>query len=184
MKSIDTPIAGLKIIEPAVWEDERGYFMESWRGSFMKELGYTEPFVQDNESASTYGVLRGLHYQVPPFAQSKLVRVLIGKVLDVVVDIRPASDTYGEHFSIELSGENKRQLLVPRGLAHGYVVLSPEATFVYKCDQYYSRDHEGGLRFDDPRLAIDWKVPSSQLLVSDKDLKQPLLGEHRSGAWT
>lgn len=178
MKIIDTPIADLKIFEPAVWEDERGYFMESFRAEFL-----ASDFIQDNESSSTYGVLRGLHYQVHPHAQSKLVRVVQGEVLDVVVDIRPKSATYGKYFSIRLSADNKRQLLVPAGFAHGYVVLSETAIFLYKCDAYYSREHEGGIRFDDQTIGIDWQIPRKDMVISAKDQKLPPLGQHRNGPW-
>ena len=176
-----TPIAGLLVFEPRVFHDDRGYFYESYNRRTWEEAGVHLDFVQDNQARSTRGVLRGLHYQVGEMAQSKLVRVTEGEVLDVVVDLRPGSDTYGQWYSIRLSAENKRQLLVPRGFAHGYVVLSDTAEFQYKCDNYYSKPHEGGIRYDDPVLGIDWEFDLSQVLVSEKDLLLPGFGEHRAG---
>lgn len=174
-----TPIPGLLVIKPRVFADNRGYFFESFneRAFQQHHLHYT--FVQDNESKSGYGVLRGLHYQVDPFAQTKLVRVTSGEVLDVAVDLRPDSATYGHHFSIRLSGENKFQFLVPKGFAHGYVVLSETAIFNYKCDQFYSKEHEGGIRYDDAKLNIDWILPSEAIQLSDKDKIHPSFGQHR-----
>jgi len=177
MKITKTNLAGLLIIEPAVYEDERGYFMESFSRSALKQYCDIN-FIQDNEAYSQRGVLRGLHYQIPPIAQSKLVRVAIGSVLDVVVDIRPESETYGQSFSIVLSGENKKQLLVPRGFAHGYVVLSEHAYFLYKVDNVYSKEHEAGIKYDDEALGIDWIIPNDQLIISDKDQVQPLFSQH------
>ena len=174
-----TPIADLLVFEPRVFPDDRGYFYESYNRRTWEEAGVHLDFVQDNQARSTRGVLRGLHYQVGEMAQSKLVRVTEGEVLDVVVDLRPDSATYGQWYSIRLSAENKRQLLVPRGFAHGYVVLSDTAEFQYKCDNYYSKAHEGGLRYDDPALGIDWQFDLSKVLVSEKDLVLPGLGEHR-----
>lgn len=173
-----TPIAGLLVFEPRVFHDDRGYFYESYNRRTWEEAGVHLDFVQDNQARSTRGVLRGLHYQVGEAAQSKLVRVTEGEVLDVAVDLRPGSATYGQWYSIRLSAENKRQLLVPRGFAHGYVVLSDTAEFQYKCDNYYSKAHEGGIRYDDPALGIDWGFDLSQVLVSEKDLVLPGLGEH------
>lgn len=174
-----TPISGLIVFEPRVFIDERGYFFESYNLQTWQQAGITEPFVQDNQARSTRGVLRGLHYQAGEHAQAKLVRVVEGEVLDVAVDLRADSPTYGEWFSIVLSAENKRQLYVPRGFAHGYLVLSDTAEFVYKCDNFYNKDAEGGLRYDDPTLNIDWDFDLSQVVVSGKDLELPFLGEHR-----
>jgi len=171
MKVIDTTIEGVKIIEPKVFGDERGYFFEAWSKAKFAEAGIDVEFVQDNESFSTYGVLRGLHYQAPPYTQAKLVRVIAGTVLDVVVDIRKGSPTFGTSFSVELSGENKRQLFMPRGIAHGFAVLSAKVTFAYKCDNIYAPSHERTIRFDDPALAIDWQVPPENYLLSEKDRK-------------
>ena len=175
MKIISTEIEDVKIFEPKVFGDERGYFMENYSEQFFNEGVREVKFVQDNESMSSYGVLRGLHYQMSPFAQSKLVRVIQGKVLDVVVDIRKGSPTFGKHVSVELSGENKRQIFVPRGFAHGFVVLSEFVTFVYKCDNYYAPAHQYGIRFDDPSLNIDWEIAHDKLLIAPKDVKAPLL---------
>ncbi len=170
---------GLLLYEPRIFHDERGYFFESFNARVWEEVGITQPFVQDNQARSTRGVLRGLHYQVGEYAQAKLVRVLEGTVLDVVVDLRPNSPTFGKYEAFELSAENKRQLYVPRGFAHGYVVLSATAEFFYKCDNFYAKHAEGGLRFDDPHLAIDWGMDTKDLLVSEKDAVLPFLGEHR-----
>lgn len=172
-------IDGVYILEPTVHADSRGYFMESYNKALLSAAGIDMDFVQDNEAYSTYGVLRGLHYQTGDNAQAKLVRVVSGEVLDVIVDIRTNSSTYGKHYSIRLSGENKKQMLVPKGMAHGYVVLSETAIFAYKCDQLYAREAEGGIRYNDPQLGIDWIVPSTELIVSDKDLQQPTLGDHK-----
>jgi dTDP-4-dehydrorhamnose 3,5-epimerase len=169
MKVIDTPIEGVKVIEPEVFGDARGYFFEAWNKAKFAEAGIDADFVQDNESFSTYGVLRGLHYQAPPYTQAKLVRVIAGTVLDVVVDIRKGSPTFGTSFSVELSGENKRQLFMPRGMAHGFAVLSAKATFTYKCDNLYVPSHERTIQFDDPALAIDWQIPPENYLLSEKD---------------
>lgn len=168
-----TSIANLMILQARVFGDERGYFFESYNKKQFADLGLHYDFVQDNQARSTYGVLRGLHFQKGDYAQTKLVRVTEGKVLDVVVDLRPQSVTYGEVFSIILSAENKKQLLVPRGFAHGYVVLSETAIFQYKCDNYYAKNHEGGIIYNDPTLNIDWQVPAQDLVVSEKDLKLP-----------
>lgn len=173
-----TPIKGLLLFEPRVFHDERGYFFESYNQQTWSEAGAHSVFVQDNEAHSTYGVLRGLHYQTGEAAQAKLVRVVAGEVLDVAVDLRPGSETYGQWYSVRLSAENKRQLLVPRGFAHGYVVLSESAEFVYKCDNFYSKAHEGGLRYDDPTLNIDWEIDLKKVIVSDKDKALPLFGAH------
>ena len=170
MKISDTPIPGLKIIEPAVFADARGYFFESYNFRSLKAAGISCWFVQDNESCSSRGVVRGLHYQLAPFAQSKLVRVVFGTVYDVAVDLRKGSPTFGKWFGIELSGENKRQFFIPQGFAHGFSVLSETAVFAYKCDQFYNQAAERSIRFDDPQLAIDWQLPASEVKVSEKDL--------------
>jgi dTDP-4-dehydrorhamnose 3,5-epimerase len=178
MPFLETGIPDLKIFEPKVWGDARGYFYESYNYDLFRQGGITNFFVQDNQSRSSYGVLRGLHYQVGAFAQAKLVRVIEGAVLDVVVDIREGSPTYGQHFTIELSAENKRQLFVPRGFAHGFVVITDNAEFAYKCDNFYSKDHEQGIAFNDPTLKIDWKIDLSKALLSEKDQVNPRFGEH------
>ena len=171
MKVIDTAIEGVKVIEPEVFGDARGYFFEVWNRAKFAEAGIEVDFVQDNESFSTYGVLRGLHYQMPPYTQAKLVRVISGTVLDVVVDIRKGSPTFGKNVGVELSGENKRQLFAPRGMAHGFAVLSATATFAYKCDNIYAPSHERSIRFNDPDLAVNWQIPPENYLLSDKDRK-------------
>lgn len=179
MNFIPTPIKGLIICEPKVWGDDRGYFYEAYNENVFNEGGIIAKFVQDNQAFSTQGILRGLHYQVGEFAQAKLVRVLQGEVLDVVVDIRKGSATYGQSFSVRLSGENKRQLFIPRGFAHGYVVLSETAEFAYKCDNFYSKAHEGGLRYNDPALKIDWQFDLAKVQVAERDATFPDIGEHR-----
>lgn len=181
MPFVDTPIPGLKVFKPKVWEDTRGYFFEAFNQRTFEEAGITGHFVQDNQARSTYGVLRGLHYQAGPFAQAKLVRVLQGEVLDVAADLREGSPTYGQWYSIRLSEENKWQLYVPRGFAHGYVVLSETAEFFYKCDNFYSKEHEGGIIFNDPVLNIDWEIGPDEVLLSDKDRLLPRFGSHRRG---
>ena len=173
MPFIETPIPGLIVFEPKIHFDDRGYFFESYNERTWADAGVNTHFVQDNQARSTIGVLRGLHYQTGEMAQAKLVRVIEGEVLDVVVDVRPDSPTYGEWYSIRLSSDNKRQMFVPRGFAHGYVVLSDTAEFAYKCDNFYSKEHEAGIRFDDPGLAIDWEFDMEQVVVSDKDLILP-----------
>ncbi len=175
MPFLPTPIEGLLIFEPRVFADDRGYFFESYNQRAWEEAGLNVHFIQDNQARSTRGVLRGLHFQTGEYAQAKLVRVTEGEVLDVAVDLRDGSATYGQWYSIRLSAENKRQLFVPRGFAHGYLVLSETAEFVYKCDNFYAKAHEGGLRFDDPGLRIDWEFPLSEVLVSEKDLLLPYL---------
>lgn len=175
MNVISTNIVDVKILEPRVFEDSRGYFFESFSQKLFNEKVSDTIFVQDNESRSTYGVLRGLHFQMPPMAQAKLVRVVEGAVLDVAVDIRRDSATYGQYVSVELSAENKRQLFIPRGFAHGFVVLSPTVIFQYKCDNYYSPAHEGGIAWNDPDLNIDWQVPAEDVVLSEKDMKNSLL---------
>ena len=177
MKFIPTEIPDVIIIEPKVFGDDRGYFMESFRQDiFDKEIPGIA-FVQDNESLSVHGVLRGLHYQLPPYAQSKLVRVVKGKVLDVAVDIRKNSPTFGKHVSVELSEQNKRQLFVPRGFAHGFLVMSEQAIFQYKVDNLYSKEHDRGIAFDDPAIGIDWILSKDKLVLSDKDKSNPALEE-------
>ncbi len=173
MAFIQTEFPGLIIFEPAVWEDERGYFFESYNHQLFEKAGLSYQFVQDNESRSSFGVLRGLHYQLAPYAQAKLVRVLEGEVLDVVVDLRKGSPTYGKSFSITLSGENKKQLMIPRGFAHGFIVKSPQAVFFYKCDNYYSKEHETGIIYNDKSLNIDWELKEEELIISPKDKVLP-----------
>ncbi len=180
MAFIETSIKGLVIYDPKVFSDDRGYFMESYNKQFFdSNSNISCNFVQDNESYSSYGTLRGLHYQSGEHCQAKLVRVIEGLVLDVAVDIRTNSPTYGEYVSVELSGENKRQFFVPRGFAHGFVVLSDKALFSYKCDNYYSKASEGGIRFDDENIAIDWKIDHKDILLSDKDAILPKFKEHK-----
>jgi dTDP-4-dehydrorhamnose 3,5-epimerase len=175
MPFIETGIPGLMIFEPQAFGDHRGYFLESYNENTFKAAGIDVRFVQDNESKSMYGVVRGLHYQLNPHAQSKLVRVIVGKVLDVVIDVRKGSPTYGKKFEIILSGENKRQLFIPRGFAHGFSVLEDNTVFSYKCDNFYNKQSEGGVLFNDPSLEIDWQVPADKMLVSEKDFLNPLL---------
>tara|TARA_B100000963_G_C22425803_1_gene579813 strand:+ start:277 stop:828 length:552 start_codon:yes stop_codon:yes gene_type:complete len=169
MKIINTNIDGLVVIEPTFFEDERGYFMESFKTSWFNENFPDLIFEQDNESKSKKGVLRGLHFQAPPYDQAKLVRVVSGKVLDVAIDLRKSSSTYGMHFSIILSGKNKKQFLIPRGFAHGFLVLSNSAIFSYKVDNFYSKEHEGGLIWNDPILNIDWNISKDLIHISKKD---------------
>lgn len=178
MKFVPQSIPDVILIEPVVFGDERGYFSETFRqDEFEKAVGYNVNFIQDNESKSSKGVLRGLHFQLPPHAQSKLVRVVEGEVLDVAVDIRSGSPTYGQYVSALLNEKNKHQLFVPRGFAHGFVVLSEIAIFSYKVDNYYAPECDRGLKFDDDDLAIDWKLPEGELKLSDKDRKQPSLND-------
>jgi len=169
MKIIETPLLDLFIIEPKVFEDARGYFLESYNTKMLLDHGISEVFVQDNESKSSKNVLRGLHYQLAPYAQTKLVRVISGSILDVVVDIRKGSPTFGKHFSVELSGEKKNQLYVPKGFAHGFSVLSDFAIVNYKCDVYYQPDAERGILYNDPDLNIDWRMDLETAIVSSKD---------------
>jgi len=166
-------IQGLVIAEPTVFEDSRGYFFEAYNEAPFRQAGITSNFIQDNQSRSSYGVIRGLHYQLNPHAQAKLVRVLHGTILDVAVDIRKSSPTYGQHFSIELSAENKKQLYIPEGFAHGFSVQSDVAVVLYKCNAFYAKSSEGGIRYNDPALAIDWKVAPEKHIVSEKDLVLP-----------
>ena len=177
MKVIKTKLEGVVIIEPQVFFDDRGYFFESLSQQRFKEQVAPITFVQDNESKSSYGVLRGLHFQKPPFAQSKLVRVVKGKVLDVAVDLRKGSPTFGQYESVVLSEENKRQFFIPQGFAHGFAVLSEEAIFQYKCDNYYAPQSEGSVRWNDPTIAIDWQLPEKDIILSAKDEKAPLLSQ-------
>jgi dTDP-4-dehydrorhamnose 3,5-epimerase len=178
MNFIRTEISDVIIIEPAVHGDERGYFVETFRADKLEAfLGYTINFCQDNESKSSKGVLRGLHYQLPPAAQTKLVRVIQGSVLDVAVDIRKGSPTFGRHVAVELSEKNKRQMLIPRGFAHGFVVLEDDTVFAYKVDNYYSPECDRGISFDDESLGIDWILSKEELNLSAKDKTQPLLSE-------
>lgn len=175
MNVIETDIKGVVIIEPKVFGDERGYFFESFTQKEFEEKVSATVFVQDNESRSAYGVVRGLHFQKPPYEQAKLVRVAKGKVLDVVVDIRKDSPTYGCHVSTVLSEENKRQLFIPHGFAHGYAVLSKEAIFLYKCDNYYAPGYEGSILWNDPQLGINWILPPEDVILSEKDRQNPPL---------
>jgi dTDP-4-dehydrorhamnose 3,5-epimerase len=174
MKFIETKLKGCFILEPTLFEDERGYFMESYnQKTFQEQTGTDTVFVQDNQSFSSKGVLRGLHYQCGEHAQAKLVRVLQGEVLDVAVDIRPNSPTYGQYEAILLSEENKLQFFIPRGFAHGFLVLSETATFFYKCDNFYNKESEGGIIYNDSQLNIDWQLQEKELIISEKDQVQP-----------
>lgn len=178
MNVIKTNIDGLVVFEPKVWGDERGYFFESYNEKKLLEMGYQYNWIQDNEAYSERGVLRGLHYQKAPYGQSKLVRVAFGEVLDVAVDLRKNSKTFGETFSLILSGTNKKQLLVPKGFAHGYVVLSATALFLYKVDNAYNAEEEEGVRFNDAALGIDWIIPTSDIILSPKDKENPSFENH------
>ena len=169
MQVIKTEIEGVVIIEPRIFKDDRGYFYESFSQREFEEKVCRTTFVQDNQSKSSYGVLRGLHFQKPPYCQSKLVRCIKGAVLDVAVDIRKGSPTFGKYVAVELSEDNHRQFFVPRGFAHGFAVLTPEAIFQYKCDNFYNKESEGAVAWDDPQLAIDWKIPFDKVLLSEKD---------------
>ncbi len=175
MKYTATAIPGVLVFEPLVFGDERGYFFESFRQDIFEKHAGRVTFVQDNESFSGYGILRGLHYQKPPFMQGKLVRIVRGKVLDVAVDIRKDSPTCGKHVSRILSDENKQIMWIPRGFAHGFVVLSEQAIFAYRCDNYYSPEHDAGILWSDPALGIDWMLPAGDIRVSEKDSRQPML---------
>lgn len=176
--SIDIP--GLLIFEPKVFEDSRGYFFEAYNERLFKQEGIELRFVQDNQSKSAYGVIRGLHYQLNPFAQSKLVRVIEGSILDIAVDIRKGSSTFGKYFSLELSAENRKQLFIPPGFAHGFSVLTETATVLYKCDTFYNKESEAGIRYNDPSFNIDWKIPSGKEIVSEKDQQLPLFENCRN----
>ena len=180
MKFIKTKISDVFIIEPIVYGDDRGFFLESFNLKKFQENIHSIKFVQDNESKSSKGVLRGLHFQKPPFTQAKLVRCIEGRVMDIAVDIRKGSPTYGKHVSIELSGKNKKQLFIPRGFAHGFVVLSESATFAYKVDNVYSPIHESGIRWSDKELNIQWDMKNIEVIVSKKDAELPFLSELES----
>ena len=169
MKITKTALDGVVIIEPQVFEDARGYFFESWNKAKMEEAGLNYDFIQDNQSKSCYGTIRGIHFQKGEFSQAKLVRVLQGTVLDVAVDLRKDSKTFGQHVAVELSAENNRQLMIPRGFGHGFSVLTPTAVFAYKCDNVYNQASKAGISFDDPALEIDWKVKPEEAVLSDKD---------------
>lgn len=183
MNFIPTKLRGCYVLEPKVIFDDRGYFMESFNEKrFQEGIGEEIHFVQDNQSYSTKGVLRGLHYQTGEHSQAKLVRVLSGEVLDVAVDIRPGSETFGEHVAVLLSAENQKQFFVPRGFAHGFLVLSETATFFYKCDNFYNKESEGGIIFNDPALNIDWQFPESRLIISEKDQVLPTI-DNAKKAW-
>ncbi|MCW0481748.1 dTDP-4-dehydrorhamnose 3,5-epimerase [Gaoshiqia sediminis] len=177
MEIYKTPIDGLIVLEPKVFQDDRGYFLESFHAGRYKELGMDAGFIQDNESKSVRGVIRGLHYQLAPHAQAKLVRVIEGSVFDVAVDLRKGSPTFGQWFGVELTGENKKQLFIPRGFAHGFSVLSETAVFSYKCDNYYHPESERGIIYNDPDLKIDWKIPEPEAIISAKDQKNSLFRE-------
>ena len=180
MKIIHTPIEGLLVIEPQVYKDARGYFVETYNEQRYREAGIDAVFVQDNQSCSSYGVVRGLHFQRPPYCQAKLVCCTVGRVLDVAVDLRKNSPTFGQWFGVELSEENKRQFYIPKGFAHGFSVLSNQAIFTYKCDNLYHPEAEGGLLLSDPELAIDWQIPEELRIISDKDKKHPRMAEFDS----
>lgn len=175
MEIIETPIKDLLIIKPAVFTDARGFFMETFNEKRYQEAGITQRFVQDNQSKSSYGVVRGLHFQHSPYSQAKLVSVTAGKVWDVAVDLRSNSATYGQWYGVELTDENHYQFLIPRGFAHGFSVLSSTAIFSYKCDNFYNPAADGGIMFNDPDLNIDWKIPAEKMILSEKDKKHPLL---------
>ena len=178
MPFIPTDFPDLLVFEPVVFGDDRGYFFESYnQNSFSRDGGVNIPFVQDNQARSVYGVVRGLHFQRNPHAQTKLIRALQGAILDVVVDLRVGSPAHGKVFSIELSAENKRQLLVPQGFAHGYSVLSDTAEVFYKCDNFYNKETEGGVAYNDPALQIDWKIPAAKMILSAKDVQHPLFAD-------
>jgi dTDP-4-dehydrorhamnose 3,5-epimerase len=180
MGFVATDIPGVLIFEPKVFGDSRGYFYESYNESLFEKEGITTKFVQDNQSSSSYGVIRGLHYQLQPYAQIKLIRALSGTILDVVVDLRKGSPTYGRSLTIKLSAEEKKQLYIPAGIAHGFSVLSEKAEIFYKCDKFYNKESEGGILYSDPALKIDWQIPLDKAIVSDKDKVQPLLADAKS----
>ena len=177
MAFLTCKLEGLIIVEPDIFEDNRGYFFEAYNQQLFQQNGITRQFVQDNQSKSSHGVIRGLHYQLNPFAQSKLIRVLDGEILDVAVDIRKNSPTYGQHYSINLSSDNKKQLFLPAGFAHGFSVLSATAIVLYKCDAFYNKQSEAGIRYDDNELGIDWGIENGKEIISDKDLKLPSFKE-------
>lgn len=175
MKITNTIIEGLYVVEPQIFEDARGYFFESYNKAKMKESGINNEFIQDNQSKSKFGTIRGIHFQTGEFSQAKLVRVLEGRVLDVAVDLRKGSKTFGKHVAIELSAENNKQLMIPRGFGHGFAVLSETAVFTYKCDNVYNKESEGGVRFDDLDLSIDWQIKPEDAILSEKDKVLPFL---------
>jgi len=175
MPFTETDFPGLLVFEPRVFEDSRGYFFESYNEKVFSAEGITIQFVQDNQAQSSYGVIRGLHYQLNPYSQTKLVRVLSGSILDVAVDLRKGSPSYGKAYVVELSAANKKQLLVPKGFAHGYSVISETAEVFYKCDAFYHKEAEGGIMYNDPALQIDWLIPKDKAIVSEKDTKHPRL---------
>ncbi|MBI1344056.1 MAG: dTDP-4-dehydrorhamnose 3,5-epimerase [Terrimonas sp.] len=175
-----TAFPGLIVFDPHIMKDDRGFFFEAYNALTFRAAGITNRFVQDNQSSSGYGVIRGLHYQLHPFAQAKLVRVLQGTIYDVVVDIRVGSPTYKKIFGIELSAENKKQLFIPAGYAHGFSVLSEQAEVLYKCDRFYNKKSEAGIRYNDPGLNIDWKIPGEKVIVSEKDINLPLFADCRN----
>lgn len=177
MQIVKTSFDDLLIIKPKIFKDSRGYFMESYKSSFINENIHKYNFIQDNESESSFGTIRGLHFQKPPYEQAKLVRVIFGEVLDVVIDLRPKSSTFGKHISFLLSAENKNQLLIPRGFAHGFSVLSNKAIFSYKVDNIYSKEHECGIRYNDESLKINWKISNDKINVSEKDMILPTFKE-------
>lgn len=179
MEIIKTDISGVLIVEPTIHGDDRGYFFESFNErEFRQKTGFKVHFVQDNESLSSYGVVRGLHFQRTPHAQSKLVRVVYGEVLDVAVDIRPNSPTFGRHVAVRLNADNHRAFFIPKGFAHGFAVLSDKAVFQYKCDDFYAPETEGAIAWDDPQLAIDWQLPAESVILSDKDSRNPSFDEY------
>lgn len=180
MNIIKTPIEGLLILEPRVFSDARGYFVETYNEQRYRAAGINAQFVQDNQSCSSYGVVRGLHFQKPPYSQAKLVCCTVGRVLDVAVDLRAGSPTFGKWFSVELTEENKRQFFIPRGFAHGFSVLSEQAIFTYKCDNLYHPESEGGILLSDKDLAIDWQIPEELRIISEKDKKHPRMAEFHS----
>jgi dTDP-4-dehydrorhamnose 3,5-epimerase len=180
MPFIETGLPGLLIFEPKVFEDSRGFFFESYNETIFSQQGIRDHFVQDNQSKSGYGVIRGLHYQRNPYAQTKLVRVLAGKIYDVAVDLRQGSPSFGRVFGIELSAENKKQLYIPKGFAHGFSVLSETAEVLYKCDAFYNKESEGGVMYNDPKLAIDWKIAEGKAIISEKDEKNPAFSDVKS----
>ncbi len=180
MNIIKTPIEGLLVLEPQVFRDSRGYFVETYNEQRYREAGIEAQFVQDNQSCSSYGVVRGLHFQLPPYSQAKLVCCTVGRVLDVAVDLRKDSPTFGQWYSVELSEANKRQFFIPRGFAHGFSVLSEQAIFTYKCDNLYHPEADGGILLSDPDLKIDWQVPVEQRIISEKDKKHPKMEEFDS----
>ena len=179
MKIVTTSFKDLLILEPKVLGDERGYFIESYSKKTLLEMGIKIDFVQDNQSSSSKGVLRGLHFQNAPYAQTKLIRVLSGIIMDVAVDLRRGQSTFGQHFSVELSAENKKQLLVPKGFAHGFVVLSKQAEVLYKCDEYYQPSADSGILYNDPELQIDWRFKPEELILSEKDIRHPKISESK-----